>query len=100
MASTISAGRFRAISTAVTAGTTSSHGVRLNVPFSASEYASICAAGTPSCESPSTAKMTRAMQMDGTVVTIIYLMCVNRGTRFTDEAMTVVSDSGEILSPK
>ena len=38
--------------------------------------------------------------MDGTVVTIIYLMCVNRGTRFTDDAMTVVSDNGEILSPK
>ena len=27
-------------------------------------------------------------------------MCVKSGTRLTDEAITVVSDSGEILSPK
>ena len=37
MASTISAGRFRAISTAVTAGTTISQGERLKVRASAAE---------------------------------------------------------------
>ena len=37
---------------------------------------------------------------DGTVVKSMYRMCVNRGTLFTEEAITVVSDSGEILSPK
>ena len=68
MASTTSAGCRRAISTPVTTGTSSSHGVRWKVRDV--EYSSICAAGTPSCESPSTVKITSAITMDGTVVTI------------------------------
>ena len=71
MASTISAGCFRAISTAVTTGTTISQGVRLNVRANASEYSPICAAPAPSCDSPSTVKITSAIAMEGTVVTII-----------------------------
>ena len=36
----------------------------------------------------------------GTVVIVIYRMCVKRGVPQSDEASTVVSESGDILSPK
>ena len=38
--------------------------------------------------------------MDGMVVSIKYLMCVNKGVPVVDAAKTVVSDKGETLSPK
>ena len=40
------------------------------------------------------------MAIEGTVVISIYLICVKRGVPEEDEASTVVSDRGEILSPK
>ena len=40
------------------------------------------------------------MVNDGTVVMSMYLMCLKSGTSPTDEASTVVSERGEILSPK
>lgn len=40
------------------------------------------------------------MTIDGTVVISIYRMWVNSFVPVVDEASTVVSDSGEILSPK
>ena len=42
----------------------------------------------------------RLIIIEGTVVIIIYLICTNNGTPTVDEAITVVSESGEILSPK
>ena len=45
-------------------------------------------------------KMTIAIVRDGTVVTIIYLIWVNRGVPVEDEASTVVSERGDTLSPK
>ena len=40
------------------------------------------------------------MTNDGTVVTIIKRICVNNGVPADDEARTVVSESGDTLSPK
>ena len=40
------------------------------------------------------------MAIDGTVVSSMYFMCVNIGTRAVDDASTVVSLMSEILSPK
>ena len=40
------------------------------------------------------------MTNDGTVVTIINLICVKSGVPADEEASTVVSESGDILSPK
>ena len=70
MARTMSAGRLRAMSQAVTSGTTMSQGLRLKVRSSACAYCSTCAAGTPWCERPRTVKTMSVMVMDGTVVTI------------------------------
>ena len=36
----------------------------------------------------------------GMVVTNMYLICAKRSTPHDDDASTVVSDSGDILSPK
>ena len=44
--------------------------------------------------------MISVMVIEGTVVKNMYLICWKRGTLFSDEAITVVSDKGEILSPK
>ena len=53
-----------------------------------------------SCAKPATVKIVSVMIMDGTVVIIIYLICLNKGVSVTEEARTVVSESGDILSPK
>ena len=45
-------------------------------------------------------KIIRVMTIVGPVVYSIYRIWVNNGTWLTDDAITVVSDSGEILSPK
>ena len=50
--------------------------------------------------SPTTKKAIKAIQSDGMVVIIIYLIWSNRGTLAVDDANTVVSDRAEILSPK
>ena len=50
--------------------------------------------------SPITVNAMIAMTNDGTVVISIYLICVNRGVSAMDDASTVVSDRGDILSPK
>ena len=52
------------------------------------------------CIRLATKKMISAMTNDGTVVTAMNLICVNRGVPAEEEASTVVSDRGEILSPK
>ena len=52
------------------------------------------------CVSPATVKITSVINMDGTVVIIIYLICLNSGVSVTEEARMVVSERGDILSPK
>ena len=100
IASTGSAGIRFQMSASVTAGTRNSQGVIWNLSARTVVYRSICEASAPSCDRPRTVKMMSVITMDGTVVKNMYRMCVNRGTLFTEEAITVVSDSGEILSPK
>jgi hypothetical protein len=47
-----------------------------------------------------TRKISNEMMNDGTVVIIIYLICVKRGVSADEDARTVVSDNGDTLSPK
>ena len=93
-------GTLLAIRMPVTTGTISSHGVIWNVLSRAIEYCSIWSVAVASCESPATVKMTSVISNEGTVVIIIYRICLNRGVSVTDEARIVVSESGDILSPK
>ena len=99
-ARTARAGIFLAIIMAVASGTAISHGDRLNRELSTSEYSETIDAWSPVCDRPSTRKITRVIVMEGTVVNSMYRMWVKRGTLHIDEAITVVSDRGEILSPK
>ena len=78
----------------------SNHGVMLNVSRSDAENAAICAGSLISCVNPTIVNTISAMLNDGTVVIIIYRMWVKSGVSADDEASTVVSDRGEILSPK
>lgn len=61
----------RAIIRPVITGTASRQGEMVKVLASESLKASICAACPPECENPATAKMTRVMSIEGTVVIII-----------------------------
>ena len=45
-------------------------------------------------------KTTMAMTNDGIVVIIIFLICAKSGVPDDDDARTVVSESGDTLSPK
>lgn len=51
-------------------------------------------------EKPAIRNINRVIIIDGIVVIIKYLICSNRGVPEEDEAITVVSDKGDILSPK
>ena len=57
-------------------------------------------AGTASTVRPMAAKSTRAIVIDGTVVTSMARMWVYRSVPAMAGARLVVSDSGDILSPK
>ena len=89
-----------AIRIPVMIGTINSHKEISNVSFKEAEYMAIWSEAVASCVSPATVKITNVITMDGTVVIIMYLMCLNSGVSVTDEARMVVSESGDILSPK
>lgn len=66
-----------------------------------------CPAGTKQvsdafevCVKPAMVKIINVITIDGIVVSIIYRIWENKGVCVTEEANTVVSESGEILSPK
>ena len=99
-AKTIRAGIRRAIIIPVTIGTTRSQGVILYLACNTLVYVSMSPASPLPWVKPSTVNAIRAMVMEGTVERIRFLICSNRGTPQTDDAMTVVSERGEILSPK
>ena len=61
-------GTRRAISTPVTTGTISSHGVIWNFPASAAENSAICSVLQALCDNPATVKITKVMISEGTVV--------------------------------
>ena len=52
------------------------------------------------CVKPAMVKIINVITIDGIVVSIIYRIWENKGVCDTEEANTVVSESGEILSPK
>ena len=96
----MAAGNRIAISTPVNSGTSSNHGLMTKVPCSPSANEAVCDDPTAVWFRLTTRNTTSAMTNDGTVVIIIYRICLNSGTSPTDDANTVVSDSGDILSPK
>lgn len=53
-----------------------------------------------SCDKPAMVKMIKVIINDGMVVNSKYRMCEKIGLPVTDAAKTVVSESGETLSPK
>ena len=53
-----------------------------------------------SCDKPAMVKMIKVIISDGMVVNSKYRMCEKIGLPVTDAAKTVVSESGETLSPK
>ena len=89
-----------AIRIPVMTGTINSHKEIWKVSLSEAEYMAIWSVAVASCAKPAMVKIVSVMIMDGTVVIIIYLICLNKGVSVTEEARTVVSDSGDILSPK
>lgn len=89
-----------AMSNAVNNGTSINQGLMTNVLSkpSANEAASTPLPGV--WLKLATKKTVKVMANDGTVVMSMYRIWSNNGTSPTDEASTVVSESGEILSPK
>ncbi|OPZ56577.1 MAG: hypothetical protein BWY89_01060 [Bacteroidetes bacterium ADurb.BinA012] len=83
------------------AGTSSRTGVTLNFAFIAACTASALVV-TPwrSMVNPIIRKITIVRISDGTVVWTMYLTCVKRSVPATAGARLVVSDRGDILSPK
>ncbi len=90
----------RAISTPVKSGTSSRYGLIWNLEDSTSVNALISAGVSGAPLSPMTVKAIRAMTKDGTVVISIYLIWVKSGVFTMEDASTVVSERGDILSPK
>ena len=94
------AGTFLAIRSPVSTGTRRSQGEILKVPARSFENPAATASDGASCRILTTRKIIREMINEGTVVTIMNRICVNRGVPADDEARTVVSDNGDTLSPK
>ncbi len=83
------------------AGTSSRTGVTLNFAFIAACTASaLVAPPWRSMVNPIIRKITIVIISDGVVVITIYRTCVNRSVPATAGARLVVSDRGDILSPK
>ena len=82
-------------------GTTSSQGEIWKVLFSASVYVSTDSVRLLlPIQMPANPKITSEMNMLGRVVRSMYRMCWKSGVPLLELANTVVSESGEILSPK
>ena len=60
----------------------------------------MCPVSAASCDNPAIVKITRVIISDGMVVNNKYRMCEKIGLPVTEAASTVVSESGETLSPK
>ncbi len=75
-------------------------GLRLNAPSRAAVMALRVPAAVSGDTYPAMANIIRAIAREGIVVISIYRICVKRGTSEDVDASTVVSERGEILSPK
>lgn len=98
--STMMAGIFLYIIHPVAIGTSKSQRLRLNVEDKAEVKADVSIEAVAGTRKPAVRKMINVMVKEGTVVIIMYLICVNNGVPQSEEARTVVSDNGDILSPK
>ena len=94
------AGSFLYIIAPVATGTRRSHGLRSNFDDRAVVNAVVSIDAAEGERNPAVRKMSSVMVNAGTVVMVIYLICVKRGVPQSEEARTVVSESGDILSPK
>ena len=90
----------RAIIIPVTTGTISSHRLILNLLSRADVNISTWLSPIELWERPAIVKTIRAITIAGIVVMSIYLMCFMIGTLTIEDASTVVSERGDILSPK
>ena len=81
-------------------GTSSRKGEILKDAFSASAISAVCNSAGASWKMLYIRNIIQAMTKEGTVVIIIYLMCEKSGVPAEEEARTVVSERGDILSPK
>ena len=95
------AGTFRMIIATTANGTRNNQGVILNVESNATKMSLIWST-FPSglVENPQMRKTIKVIIMEGTVVHIMYFMCVNRSVPAIAGAKLVVSERGDILSPK
>ena len=92
--------RRMAIMTAVSPGITRIQGVILKHSSRARVIPNESAAPIPSEVNPTKAYTPRATSIAGAVVMVRKRICLNRSTPVDEEARTVVSLSGETLSPK
>ena len=93
-------GTFREIKKPVIIGTINSQSEILKLTFSDAANSAICPESFDVLVNPAMVNIVRVIKIEGTVVNIIYRICENNGVCVTEEARTVVSDRGEILSPK
>ena len=93
-------GTFLAINIPVPTGTISSQSEILKLSFYEAANSAICPDAFEVCVKPAMVKIINVITIDGIVVSIIYRIWENKGVCVTEEANTVVSESGEILSPK
>ncbi len=98
--STMIAGIFLYIIQPVAIGTMRSQRLRLNFDDKAKVKAEVSNDAAEGTRKPAARKIISVMVKEGTVVIVIYLICVNKGVPQSEEARTVVSDNGDILSPK
>lgn len=94
------AGIFLYIISPVSTGTISSQWDILNVELMPFTYAFMSLSSLPDISRLATAYISMVTTTVGTVVFVMYFMCSNKGVPTVDEAKTVVSDRGDILSPK
>ena len=78
----------------------SNHGEMLNAECSALLYKSVSFVMPDVWLRLATRNMMSVIAIEGKVVYIMYLMCSKSGTSVVDVASTLVSESGENLSPK
>ena len=95
------AGVFLIIRISTPIGTRKSHGLITNLfSIAESKLFTLSIFWSFSNESPTTKKMISVMIKVGTVVYIMYRICVNKSVPAIAGARFVVSDRGDILSPK
>ena len=82
------------------AGTRNNHGLMLNAPSMAANLSEISGEPDEVMLNPMIKNAIKAMVIEGMVVMSMYLMWSNKSAPAMAEAKFVVSESGEILSPK